>query len=101
MFGTFEWPEFKRLWGTSINNNLKLDLTFTHIPKDLLIQRPNHELWIDNPGGVLGAELNAFHQRLWDNGNKLRLNVYCTKGYVTPEGADPISLKWPPDVNVD
>jgi hypothetical protein len=57
MFGTLEWPEFKRLRGTAINNNLKLALTFIPIPKDLLIDRPNHELWIDNPSGVVRAEL--------------------------------------------
>jgi hypothetical protein len=101
MFGTLEWPDFKRLRGTSINNNLKLALTFTHIPKDLLIQCPTPELWIHNPGGVLRAELNAFHQRLWNTGNKLRLNVHCTQGYVTPKGGDPITLNWPPDVHVD
>jgi hypothetical protein len=101
MLGTLEWPEFKRLWGTSINNNVKLELTFTHIPKDLLIERPDPELWIDNPGGVLRPELNAFHQKLWNSGNKLRLNVYCTQGYVTPEGGDPITMKWPLDVHVD
>lgn len=101
MFGTLEWPEFNRLRGTAINNNLKLALTFTHIPKSLLIDRPNHELWINNPGGALRAELNAFHQRLWNSGNRLRLNVHCTQGYVTPEGGDPISMKWPLDVQVD
>lgn len=76
-------------------------LTFTHIPKDVLIDLPNHEMWIDNPGGVLRAELNAFYQRLWNIGKKLRLNVHCTQGYVTPEGGDPISMQWPLDVHVD
>lgn len=71
MFVTREWPEFKRLWGTSVNNNLKLELTFTHIPKDILIERPNADMWIDNPSGVLTAEVKAFHKKLWDNGNKL------------------------------
>jgi hypothetical protein len=94
MFGVEEWPEFKKLSGASVNNSVKLDLKFTDIPKDDLIKRPNQDMWIYNPSGVLHAELNAFHQRLWDNGNKLRLEVSCTEGYVTTEGDGPINLKW-------
>lgn len=101
MFSVQEWPEFKRLWGTSVYNNLKLDLTFIHIPKDLLAERPNQDKWIDNPTGVLRSELDAFHKRLWDSGNKLRLNVHSTQGYVTPEGGSPITMKWPLGVQVD
>jgi hypothetical protein len=101
MFAVREWPEFKRLWGTSVNNNIKLDLKFVHISEHLLAKRPNQDMWIDNPSGMLRAELNAFHQRLWDSGNRLRLNVYCTQGYVTPEGSSPITMKWPLDVLVD
>lgn len=101
MFAVREWPEFKRLWGTSVNNSIKLDLTFVNISEDLVAERPNQEMWIDNPSGVLSAELNAFHRRLWDSGNRLRLNVYCTQGYVTPEGGSPIAMKWPLDVQVD
>lgn len=32
---------------------------------------------------------------------QITLNVHSTKGYVTPEGGDPMTLNWWPDVRVD
>lgn len=42
MLGTLKWPEFKRLWGTSINNNLKLELTFGNYLLDAVSVGPDN-----------------------------------------------------------
>jgi len=73
----FELPEseLRKLVQACEQAGITLNVFLDVVPHWLLLNRPEREMNFHNQFGVLDAELNALHEKLWDCGIKAKLSV--------------------------